>query len=64
MSATVGAFEKDGQVYPTICLKDEKDKWMFTIGVSKAKLILRHIEDIREFVNDCEAERLQAKVEP
>lgn len=40
---------------PTITLKrNEADKYGFTFGLSKAKLILENIEAIRKFVNDNE----------
>ena len=33
------------------------DKWPFSFGVSKAKLILEHIEDIKKFVADNDEEK-------
>ncbi len=36
---------------PTITLKaKEDDKYPFTFGVGKAKLIVEHIDDIRDFL--------------
>lgn len=32
--------------------RDENDKYPFSFGVAKAKLILQHIEDIKKFVED------------
>ncbi len=32
--------------------RDENDKYPFSFGVAKAKLILQHIEDIKKFVAD------------
>ena len=32
--------------------KDENDKYAFTFGIAKAKLILQHIEDIKNFVEE------------
>ncbi|MFC1658571.1 hypothetical protein ACFL1D_04200 [Candidatus Omnitrophota bacterium] len=38
---------------PLLVLKrDENDKYPFSFGVSKAKLILEHIEDIESFVQE------------
>lgn len=52
MSAKVNSFEKDGKKFPTLELRREgsKNEFGFTFGVSKAKLILAHIEDIKDFV--------------
>jgi len=32
--------------------RDENDKYPFSFGVAKAKMILQHIEDIKKFVED------------
>lgn len=32
--------------------RDENDKYPFSFGVAKAKLILQHFEDIKKFVED------------
>ena len=32
--------------------RDEEDRFPFQFGIKKAKLILEHIEDIKEFVED------------
>jgi hypothetical protein len=32
--------------------RTEQDKFGFTFGVTKAKLILEHLEDIRKFVEE------------
>jgi len=38
---------------PTISLKrNEEEKYPFTFGVAKAKLILAHIDEIKIFVED------------
>jgi hypothetical protein len=38
---------------PVLILKrDENDKYPFSFGLSKAKLILEHIEDIEAFVEE------------
>lgn len=51
MSATIGSYtNKQGKVYPTIVLQDEKLKFPFSIGYGKCLAILNHIEDIKEFV--------------
>ena len=40
---------------PVIIIKrKEDDKYPFTFGLSKAKLVLEHIEDIKEFVEENE----------
>jgi hypothetical protein len=35
-----------------ILKRDENDKYPFSFGITKAKLILDHIEDIKKFVSD------------
>lgn len=38
---------------PVIILKrDEDDRFPFSFGLTKARLIIDHIEDIKKFVND------------
>jgi hypothetical protein len=38
---------------PVLILKrNEEDRYPFSFGVSKAKLILEHIEEIRQFVEE------------
>ena len=32
--------------------RDENDKYPFSFGIAKAKLIVQHIEDIKKFVED------------
>ena len=32
--------------------RDENDKYPFSFGLAKAKLILEHVEDIQEFVDE------------
>ena len=32
--------------------RDENDKYPFSFGLAKAKLILQHIEDIKKFAED------------
>jgi hypothetical protein len=39
-----------------ILKRDENDRYPFRFGLSKAKLILEHIEDIRTFVEENKAE--------
>ena len=42
---------------PIISLKrDESDQYPFTFGLTKAKLILEHIDDIQQFVEENENE--------
>jgi len=54
MSARIGSFEKDGKSYPTLefygTSKDGKEYRLLTFGVGKAKVILNHVEDIKNFV--------------
>ena len=53
MSIKVSSFEKDGKKFPTIELRNtDAGKFGFTFGLSKAKLILENIDDIRQFVED------------
>lgn len=55
MSAKTSSFEKDGKEYPTIELKPEGTaKFGFTFGVSKARLIVKNIDEIMQFVKDNE----------
>ena len=43
---------------PIIILKrDDKDKFPFQFGLSKAKLILQHIQQIQDFVQHYTAEQ-------
>ena len=51
MPSKDGSFEKDGKTYQTITLFNEGERYGFTFGVSKAKLVLANIEDIKAFVN-------------
>jgi len=37
-----------------ILKKGEKEKWGFTFGMAKAKLIVQHFKEIEEFVRDYE----------
>ena len=56
MSALISTFEKDGKKFPTIQLKEgDKSKFGITFGVTKARLILEHFDEIRQFVDDNEA---------
>ena len=56
MGAEIGSFEKDGKVFPTITLRKEgeksegQNKYGFSFGLSKARLIVQHIEAIKKFV--------------
>lgn len=53
MSVRVSLFEKDGKTFPTIELVGKREsKFGFTFGVSKAKLILENVNDIRNFVEE------------
>lgn len=55
MSVKMSAFQKDGKNYPTIELKNGSSKGFgFTFGLSKAKLILENLEEIRRFIKDNE----------
>lgn len=41
---------------PTMVIKrNEEDKFPFSFGITKAKMILESIEEIKQFVQDCEA---------
>ncbi len=37
--------------------KDEDDKFPFSFGLSKAKLIVENIDSIKQFINDNKKER-------
>lgn len=55
MPATVKKFEKDGKSFPTLELKGENakpDSYGFVFGLSKARLILSHLDAIKKFVAD------------
>lgn len=53
MSVKIGSFEKDGKSFPTIELrKGDSEKYGFAFGLSKARLILEHFDEIRQFVED------------
>jgi hypothetical protein len=41
-----------------ILKRDENDKYPFSFGLSKAKLILEHLEDIKKFVGKIEREKI------
>lgn len=43
---------------PILVLKrDEEDKYPFSFGLSKAKLIVEHFEDIKKFVTEQSVEK-------
>ena len=44
-----------------IIRRDENDKYPFTFGLTKARLILENLEDIKKFVQDNEEEGLGDK---
>ena len=50
--AIVGKFEHDGRVFPTIKLPVEGSPFGFTFGINKARLIVKHMEEIIQFVKD------------
>lgn len=51
----ITSFEKNGQSYPMIELKkSEDDKFPFNFGLAKAKLIVKHFEQIKNFVDQSE----------
>ena len=53
MSVKVSLFEKDGKSFPTIELRNGgSNKFGFTFGLSKARLILENYDGIRQFVED------------
>jgi len=51
MVATIGSFKaKNGTSYPTLTLKArEEDKYGFTFGKQKARLVLENLDEIRKF---------------
>jgi len=44
-----------------IIRRDENDKYPFTFGLTKARLILENLEEIKKFVQDNEEEGLGDK---
>lgn len=44
--------EYQGKPVISIYIKDENDKYPFSFGLSKAKLIIENIEEIKKFVED------------
>lgn len=58
MVAEIGEFKKNPVIKLT---KDEKAKYPFTFGLTKAKLILDHIEDIKKFVADNDKDKGREK---
>jgi hypothetical protein len=40
-----------------VLMRNEEDKYPFSFGVSKAKLVLEHIEDIKKFVENNSVEK-------
>ena len=53
MSVVISSFQKDGKTFPTIQLKDgDKSKFGITFGLTKARLILEHFDEIRQFAED------------
>ena len=52
MSVKVGSFQKDGKAFPTIELRNGTEKFGFTFGLSKARLIVENFDEIRQFVED------------
>ena len=53
---TIGEFKGNA----VITLKrSEDDKYGFTFGLSKAKLIIEHIEDIKKFISENEKGKIQ-----
>lgn len=53
MPVKISTFEKDGKSFPTIELrKKENDKFAFSFGLSKARLIMENYDEIRQFVED------------
>ncbi len=52
MSIKIGSFEKNGKKYSTIELSEEKQgQFRFSFGLAKAKLILKHMDEIEKFVS-------------
>jgi len=57
MSAKTSTFEKDGKKFPVMSIEKDGQNpgkggktFNFTFGLSKARLIVQHIEDIKRFV--------------
>ena len=62
MSVKIGVFERDGMKFPTVELKAGKDdKFAFTFGLSKARLIIENLDAIKKFVEDNPVEEKKAE---
>ncbi len=49
----VSEFQKDGKTFPTIELRNgASEKFGFTFGLGKARMILENYDEIRQFVED------------
>ncbi|MEF8848207.1 MAG: hypothetical protein V5A68_03650 [Candidatus Thermoplasmatota archaeon] len=47
------AIKEEYKGNPILVLKRNKDdEWFFSFGVTKAKLVLDHIDDIKKFVEE------------
>jgi len=40
-------------------MRDENDKYGFSFGYGKAKMVLEHLDDIKKFVEETEAQKAQ-----
>lgn len=48
---------------PILVIKrDENDKFPFSFGLSKAKLIMENIDEIKKFVNEFSADKVSEKL--
>lgn len=53
MIVTIEKFEKSGKVHPVITLKrTADDKFPFTMGLMKCKMVIEGIEAIKKFVQE------------
>lgn len=58
MNITRQTYEKSGKRHPVIVLKrTEDDKFPFTMGLMKCKMVIEAIEEIKQFVVDNPVDR-------
>lgn len=49
-------FEKDGKKFPMLSMRrKQEDRYPFTFGVGKARMIVEALEEIKQFIVDNES---------
>ncbi len=51
MGTKLSTYEKNGKSYPILELLSDDDKYKFSFGVSKGRMILKNLDAIRSFVD-------------